>query len=76
MESGKARDVALLALSRIILAVSFQDSQTRYSSKLHDIPQGETLNRFLVALDTIVRNVARTQARLRYGVCDFVTADT
>ncbi len=76
IESGKARDVALLALSRIILAVSFQDSETRYSSKLRDIPQGETLKRFLVALDAIVRNVVRTQATLRYGVCDFVTADT
>lgn len=76
MESDKARDVALLALSRIVLAVSFQDSETRYSSKPHDIPQGETLKRFLVALDAIVRNVVRTQAVLRYGVCDFVTADT
>jgi len=76
MESRKARDIALLSLSRIVLAVSFQDSETRYSSKPHDIPQGETLKRFLVAIDTIVRNVARTQAVLRYGVCDFVTSDT
>jgi len=76
MESEKARDLALLALSRIVLAVSFQDSETRYSSKPHDIPEGETLKRFLVALDDIVRNVVRTQAALRYGVCEFVTADT
>lgn len=76
MESEKARDMAMLALSKIILAVSFQDSETRYSSKPHDIPQGETLKRFLVALDEIVRNVARTQPVLRYGVCDFVTVDT
>lgn len=76
MKSEKARDVALLALSRIVLAVSFQDSETRYSSKPHDIPQGETLKRFLVALDAIVRNVVTTQAAIRYGVCDFVTADT
>lgn len=76
MESKKARDIALLALSRIILAVSFQDSETRYSSKPRNIPQGETLKRFLVALDDIVKNVFRTQAVLRYGVCKFVTADT
>jgi DNA modification methylase len=76
MKSEKARNIALLALSKIILAVSFQDSETRYSSKPHDIPQGETLKRFLVALDDIVRNVVRTQAVLRYGVCEFVTADT
>lgn len=76
MESVKARDIALLALSRIVLAVSFQDSETRYSSRPHDIPQGDTLKRFLIALDTIVRNVVRTQAAIRYGICDFVTDDT
>ena len=76
MESEKARDIASLALSRIILPVSFQDSETRYSSKPRDIPQGETFKRFLVALDDIIKNVIMTQAALRYGVCDFVTADT
>lgn len=76
MESDKARDIALLALSRIVLAVSFQDSETRYSSKPREIPQGEALKRFLIALDAIVRNVVRTQAVLRYGVCEFITADT
>jgi len=76
IESEKARDIVLLALSRIVLAVSFQDSETRYASKPHDIPQGEVIKRFLVALDDIVRNVDRTQAVLRYGVCEFLTADT
>lgn len=74
--SEKARDIALLALSRIVLSVSFQDSETRYTSKPHEIPQGETIKRYLVALDAIVRNVIRTQAALRYGVSAFVTADT
>jgi DNA modification methylase len=76
MESEKARDVARLAMSRIVLAVSFQDSETRYSSKPREIPQGETIKRFLVALDEVIRNVTRTQSVLRYGVCDFITADT
>jgi DNA modification methylase len=75
MENDKARDIALLSLSRIILSVSFQDSETRYSSKPRNIPQGETLNRFLAALDQIVRNIAKTQPILRYGVCAFITAD-
>ncbi len=75
MESDKAREVSLLALSRIVLSVSFQDSETRYSSRPHDIPQGETLKRFLVALDAIIKNVLRTQPVLRYGVCDFRTAN-
>lgn len=74
--SEKAREIASLALSRVVLAASFQDSETRYSSKPRDISQGETIKRFLVALDDIVKNVVKTQAMLRYGVCEFVTADT
>lgn len=75
MKNEKARDIASLALSRIVLAVSFQDSETRYSSKPRDIPRGETLKRFLIALDEIVRNIVRTQPVLRYGVCKFITID-
>ena len=76
MASHKARDIASLALSRIVLAASFQDSETRYSSRPRDIPRGETLQRFLLALDQIVRSIRRTQPVLRYGVSEFVTADT
>jgi DNA modification methylase len=76
ISSEKARDIASLALSRITLAVSYQDSETRYTSKPYEIPQGETIKRYLVALDTIIRNVVQTQAALRYGVSRFVTADT
>jgi DNA modification methylase len=76
MESATGRDVALLALSRIILPVSFQDSETRYTSKPREIPSGETIRRFLAALGSVVRNVTGTEPALRYGVCDFVTADS
>lgn len=72
LESESAKNIARLALSRTVLKVSFQDSETRYSSKPRDIPVGETLKRFLLALDEIVRNVTRTQPALRYGICDFV----
>ena len=75
LKNEKARDLALLALSRITLAVSFQDSETRYSSKPRNVPQGETIKRFLSALNTIVRNVMQTQPALRYSVCDFLTTD-
>lgn len=76
MESEKAIDIAMLSLSKIVLPASFQDSETRYSSKPKNIPQGETLKRFLVALDQIIKNVIRTQAAIRYGVCQFITADS
>jgi len=72
----KAKNIAMLALSKIILAASFQDSETRYSSKPHDIPPGEIFKRYLVAIDAITKNVVSTQATLRYGVSNFITADT
>jgi len=75
LESESARNIALLALSRIVLKVSFQDSETRYSSKPREIPIGETIKRYIVALDEIIRNIAQTQPALRYGISEFITAD-
>ena len=76
METTKAQRIALLALSRIVLSASFQESETRYTSKPRDIPPSQTLRRFLSTLDDVLRDVLRTQPELRYGVCEFVTADT
>lgn len=75
LESDKAKTVCLLALSKIILAVSFQDSETRYSSKPRTIPPGETTKRFLLALDHVHRSIIATQPLMRYGVAEFFTAD-
>ena len=76
METTNGQMIALLALSRVVLSASFQDSETRYTSKPREIPSTQTLQRFLVVLEDILRNVLRTQPELRYGVCDFLTADT
>ncbi len=76
MESNSTKDIALLALSKIAISSSFQDSETRYSSKPRSIPQGETLKQFLIALNDITLNVIKTQPSLKYGVCDFITADS
>ena len=76
METTKGRMIALIALSRVILSASFQDSETRYTSKPRDIPPAQTLKRFLVVLEEVLRNVLRTQPEIRYGVCEFLTANT
>ena len=76
MDSSLAQAIASLALSRIVLASSYQDSETRYSSRPRNIPHGETVHRFSVALEDIVSDVLKTQPLIRYGVCEFVTADT
>lgn len=75
MTTPMAKDVASLALSRIILKVSFQDSETRYASKPRPIEAGFTLASYLHCLETIERTVLRTATELRYGIAWFQTAD-
>ena len=75
MESLAAREVACLAMSRMVLKVSFQDSETRYKSTPRSVPTGETLSRYLKEIEAMVRALHRTGAATRYGVSDFVTGD-
>ncbi|MBN1425887.1 restriction endonuclease [Candidatus Fermentibacteria bacterium] len=76
MTTEAARSIGLLALSRIILRASFQDSETRYSSRPKEIDPGETIKVYLQNLEEIIRNILKTQPTIRYGVAQFVTADT
>lgn len=73
--SDIARNIAQLALSRIILKASFQDSETRYSSKPREIFVGNTIKRYLISLDEVISSVIKTQPVLRYGSKEFITAD-
>ena len=76
METAKGQMIAHLALSRVILSASFQDSETRYTSRPREILPTQTLSRYLFVLEEVLRNVLRTQPELRYGVSEFLTADT
>ena len=76
METKQGQMIALLVLSRIVLSASFQDSETRYTSKPRNIPSAQTLKTFLIVLEEVLRDVLRTQPGIRYGVCEFLTADT
>lgn len=51
LPSEAARDLALTSLSAIIVAVSRQDSDTRYVRRSKDIPPGETMRRFSRTLE-------------------------
>lgn len=51
MPSESARNLALTSLSSIIVAVSRQDSDTRYVRREKNIPQGETMRRFSKTLE-------------------------
>jgi len=75
MSDAIARDIAFLALSRTVLAASFQDSETRYKSVPRDIPVGETTKRFVKEFESVMKSVARNASATRYGVSRFVTGD-
>ena len=53
--SESARNLALIALSSIIVAVSKQDSDTRYVRREKNIPHGEVMRRFARAIEITVK---------------------
>jgi tRNA G10 N-methylase Trm11 len=75
MASAIARDLAFLALSRTVLAASFQDSETRYKSVPREIPVGEVTGRFVKEFESVMKSVAKNASATRYGVSRFVTGD-
>lgn len=75
LENMTSQDIALLALSRTVLAASFQDSETRYKSVPRIVPVGETTKRYVKEFEAVMRSVARNAAATRYGVSRFLTKD-
>jgi DNA modification methylase len=73
---GLATDAALLALSRIILRVSFQDSETRYVAGPKHIPEGLALSAFAESLNTIQRRLERSAPSLQKADAKFIVADS
>jgi site-specific DNA-methyltransferase (cytosine-N4-specific) len=53
--SEAARNLALTSFSAIVVAVSNQDSDTRYVRRVKNIPAGETFRRFARALEQATR---------------------
>ena len=51
LPSAAARNLALTSFSSIVVAVSRQDSDTRYVRREKNIPQGETMRRFARTLE-------------------------
>lgn len=75
LESTHSQDISSLALSKIILRASHQDSETRYTSKPRDISPGEVLSMFARALGQVIQDIEQTAANIRYGKADFLHAD-
>jgi len=58
IQSNGARNAALTAFSAIVVAVSWQDSDTRYVRRDKKLPPGETFRKFTKSLSQVRRAVA------------------
>ena len=74
--SDLAKDAALLAMSRIITRVSFQESETRYVAEPKDVPIALTLRGFLESLRTITRRLVYAAPELQRADARFIVADS
>lgn len=76
LRSEAARYVALTAFSSIVVAVSRQDSDTRYVRREKNIQQGDTTQRFVRALNATITRVAQFSELMepRY-TCKVIQAD-
>lgn len=74
--TGLARDAALLALSRIILRVSFQESETRYVSEPRNVEAGLSLSGFLESLRTMTRRLENAAPDLQRADARFIVGDS
>jgi DNA modification methylase len=70
-----SQDIAQVALSRIVIKASFQDSETRYKSVPREVPMGETLRRYLREFTAVVKSVEKNEAATRYGLSQFLCDD-
>ena len=71
-----ARDAAQLALSRIILRVSNQESETRYVSVTKDIVPILTLRAYLESLKTVIRRLKTAAIDLQFSDARFLVGDS
>lgn len=76
LESACAKDIALVAMSKIAIRASFQDSETRYKSVPRQVPVGETLRRYLKEFRSVVESVSETESTTRHGIARFIYGDS
>ncbi|MBW2367915.1 MAG: MerR family transcriptional regulator [Deltaproteobacteria bacterium] len=68
LENQSIRELALLAMSSIIVAVSRQDSDTRYVRKEKKIGPGDTFKRFSSALEEAIRRQLELSSEISRNV--------
>jgi DNA modification methylase len=76
LDTEPARNIALVAFSSIIVAVSKQDSDTRYVRRKKDLAPGETFTRFARALKSAIAAVDDFAAAVRPDLhCEVIHAN-
>lgn len=75
IDSDPLSAVALSALSKIVVGVSFQDSETRYTSVEREVAKGETLRKFAAQLDSTLQKTSRLSSLLGFREATFKTSD-
>jgi DNA modification methylase len=75
IESDLARDIALVALSRMVIWASFQDSETRYKSVPREVARGSVLARYLRELSSLYSSLTLDRQLCRFGRPNFITGD-
>jgi len=73
---GFAQSVAMVALSRIVVRVSNQDSETRYVARQKVIQPGFTLRAFLEALRNIRRKLEHSAKSMSHGQAELCVGDS
>lgn len=76
MTNGLSRDAAQLALSRIILRVSNQESETRYVAVAKAITPSLTFRAYLESLKTVIRRLESATVELQFADAKFLTVDS
>lgn len=73
--SAKSKVLLEAAFSKIILKASFQDGETRYSSKYRDIKYGEILRMYVAELASSFNKVRMISPMTRFKEATFINAD-
>jgi len=76
LTSKAASDLAKVALSRIVIRVSNQDSETRYTSVQNKVKPSETLSLFLTNLDFVMKKVKLSMKSFKYSKATFLSGDS
>ncbi|GAA5496831.1 hypothetical protein Rhal01_03018 [Rubritalea halochordaticola] len=73
---GLAQDAALVALSRIVIRVSNQDSETRYVSVPKEVACKLTLKAYLDALKIVIKRLEVAATALQFSSAKFIAGDS